>query len=292
MGEMSESKEDSFLSEKVRNIISSYGIREVHVYRSEKESWDIIWRWLWFTRKIWMAQYWKETEKALQPLFPILHSLNVNSILDSSCGLGFKTIMFAKRNYEVEGSDQSAVAIRCAPILAEEQDFKIKFFRSRFDELGRKCMRKYDCVYSDYFDELETYDNLKASAKGVYSVLNEGGKFIFCSPSPKLKKAALKELIEKEWRRRKKFIIKQPFEMNRLRVTHIETLDKTSEGILENHIFIIEKKGVIRAEIASIMNPRIKWTFKDYVNVLEKAGFSKVEFIEREKNEVFIIAMK
>ena len=50
--------------------------------------------------------------------------------------------------------------------------FKIRFFRFRFDELGRKCMCKYDCVYGDYFDELRTYDDLRASAKGVYSVLD------------------------------------------------------------------------------------------------------------------------
>lgn len=289
---MGKGKEDSLPPETVRGIISSYGIRKVYTCRSEEESWDTIWRWLWFTREIWMARYWENTEKALRPLFPLLHSLDVGSILDSSCGLGFKTVMFAKRNYEVEGSDQSAVAIKYASILAEEQGFKIRFFRSRFDELGRKCMRKYDCVYSDYFDELRTHDDLKASARGVCSILNECGKFIFCSPSPELERAALKELIEKEWRRRRKFNIDRPFEMKGLRVIHIEVPNKTVEGILENHVFVIEREGVRWAEIASIMNPRIKWTFKDYMNVLEEVGFSVVESIEKEENEVFIIAVK
>jgi len=289
---LGESKKDSLLPEIVGNILSSYGIKEVYACKNEDESWDTIWKWLWFTREMWMDQYWEEVEEALRPLFPLLRNLNVSSILDSSCGLGFKTIMFAKRNYEVEGSDQSAVAIRYAPILAEERGFKIRFFRSRFDELGGKCMRKYDCVYSDYFDELKTYGDLRASAEGVYSVLNEGGKFVFYGPSPKLERTDLKELIEREWCRRMRFNVHQPFETGELRVIHIEVLNKMSEGILENHIFIIEGKGVMRAEIASIMNPRIKWTLKDYVDVLEKAGFSRVEFIEREKGEGFVIAVK
>ena len=102
---MSGKREDGFLPENVRSIISSYGIREVHICGSEEESWDTIWRWLWFMGEMWIAQCWKKTEKSLQPLFPLLHSLNVTSILDSSCGLGLNTVMFARRNYEVEGSD-------------------------------------------------------------------------------------------------------------------------------------------------------------------------------------------
>ena len=73
---------------------------------------------------------------------------------------------------------------------------------------------------------------------------------------------------------------------------HIEVADKTSEGILENNIYLIEERGVMRAEIAPIMNPRIKWTYSDYVKILSEAGFKKVEHIKREENEIFIIAIK
>ncbi|MGQ9595934.1 MAG: hypothetical protein ACUVUS_00900 [Thermoproteota archaeon] len=48
------------------------------------------------------------------------------------------------------------------------------------------------------------------------------------------------------------------------------------EGILENNIFLIEGRGELRAEIARIMNPRIKWTFKDFNKVLSGTGFSEV----------------
>ena len=43
-----------------------------------------------------------------------------------------------------------------------------------------------------------------------------------------------------------------------------------------------------RAEIAQIMNPRIKWTYKDFVNVnvLKETSYSKIDYIPREEKRV------
>ena len=265
---------------------------KVRICPDEERSWDTIWKWSWITRKVWMREHWEETRAALQPLLSSLPKLRVKSILDCSCGLGFKTVVFAKNGYEVEGSDASATAIKYAPRLAEEEGLKIRFFRSRFEELGKNCKRKYDCVYSDYFDELGAHAALKASAKGVYSVLKKGGKFIFCSFPPDWTKSDLKKQIERVWKRRKQFIVDLLVEQDGLRVTHIEVGNKTSKGILEHHIYLIEEKGKMRAEVASIMNPRVRWTFRDHVEVLKEAGFKKVDGIKREKEEIFIIAIK
>ena len=51
-------------------------------------------------------------------------------------------------------------------------------------------------------------------------------------------------------------------------------------------------KDTLRAEIASIMNPRIKWTFQDYVKVLEEAGFRRIDYAEGKEYEGLIIATK
>lgn len=263
---------------------------EVHICQDEEQSWDTLWKWLWFTREVWISEYWKETKKALSPVFSILPELHVRSILDCSCGLGFKTVMFAKMRYEVEGSDASAIAIKYAPKLAEEQGLRIRFFQSRYEELSKNCNRRYDCVYSDYFDEIGTRRTLRASARGIYSVLKDGGCFIFCGVPPELTKSDLKKLIEQEWRKRNRFEIDPPLEKDGLRVIHIEVDDKTSEGILENHIYLIEEGGLMRVEIASVMNPRIKWTFQDYAEALKEAGFREIESIER--GETLIIAVK
>ncbi len=245
---------------------------KIYVCSDELEAWNIRWKWLWFTRDIWECKYWKEEQNALKPVFSALSKLNVKSILDCSCGLGYKTILFAKTGYEVEGSDASAIAIKHARELAENEGVKIRFFRSRYEELVEKCKRRYDCVWSDNFDEISTYKYLKTAAKNTYSILNFNGKLLFAATMEK----NLKKVIKAEWLKRKRFYVYTPYEKNGKKVTHIEVAEKTSEGILEHNIFLIEDKGIFRAEIASLMNPRIKWRFEDFNKVLKEVGFREV----------------
>jgi SAM-dependent methyltransferase len=227
---------------------------------------------LWFTRDVWESEYWKEEQIALQPVFSILSKLRVESILDCSCGLGYKTVLFAKAGYEVEGSDASAIAIKYAPQLAKDEGVKIRFFPSRYEELNKKCRRKYDCVWSDNFDEISTYKYLKTTARSIYSVLNYDGKFVFLATSEK----DLEKVIEKEWKKRKRFGIDRPYKKDSVEVTRIEVAEKISEGILESNIFLIKERELVRAEITCIINPRIKWGFKDSNKALRKVGFKEV----------------
>ncbi|MBS7632841.1 hypothetical protein KEJ15_04360 [Candidatus Bathyarchaeota archaeon] len=73
---------------------------------------------------------------------------------------------------------------------------------------------------------------------------------------------------------------------------HVEIPEKTQEGILENHIYLIEESGRIRGEIAFTMNSRIKWTFQNFVKVLKEASFRKIESIQRGEEDMLIIAVK
>lgn len=244
---------------------------EIHVATNESEAWDIHWKWLWFTRDAWESKYWKEEQIALKPVLSMLSELRVKSILDCSCGLGYKTILFAKVGYEVEGSDASAVATRYAPQLAKEEGVKIRFFRSRYEELN-KGRRKYDCVWSDNFDEISMYKYLKTAARSIYSVLNPDGKFVFLATFEK----DLGKIIDKVWKKRNRFDIDPPYKKDSVEVTRIEVAEKTSEGILESNIFLIKEGELLRAEITSIMNPRIKWTFKDFDKALREVGFREV----------------
>lgn len=172
----------------------------------------------------------------------------------------------------MEGSDASAIAIKYAPLLAKSEGVKIRFFRSRYEELSEKCRRRYDCVWSDNFDEISTYEYLKTAARSIYSVLNHDGKFVFVAASEK----DLKKMIEKEWKKRKRFDVYPPYKKDSVKVTRIVVAGKTPEGILENNIFLIEQRESLRAEIASITNPRIKWTFKDFNKALREVGFREV----------------
>jgi len=133
---------------------------------------------------------------------------------------------------------------------------------------------------------------LRKAAEGIRSILKENGIFVFCSPAPELTKTELRKLIENEWKRRERFQIDPPVRRNGLKVIHIEVANKMQEGILESHIYLIEENEMLRAEIAQIMNPRIKWTYKDFVNVLKETSYSKIDYIPREEKEGFLIATK
>ena len=242
------------------------------IYSDELKAWDIYWKWRWFTRRMWESEYWGEVRAAVKTVLDIISKFDVKSILDCSCGLGYKTILFAEAGYYVEGSDASREAVKYAPKLAREHGFNIRFFLSRFDELDEKCGRSYDCIWSDYFDEINTYEYLMLSAKAIYSVLKEGGIFMFTAPN----KEELAEIIEKEWKSRRKITIHPPYKKGSIRVIHVEVAEKTSEGILENNIFLIEENDSLRAEIAQIMNPRIKWTYKNFKEILAKIGFKDI----------------
>jgi SAM-dependent methyltransferase len=264
---------------------------KVIVRKSEVASWNTVWKWWWFIKDSWIDKAWEDNKTALKPLFPLLSKWRVKSILDCSCGLGLKSILFANKGYDVEGSDASTNAIKYAPELSKEKGVDIRFFHSRYAKLNKKCKRKYDCVWSDNFDELRSQRLLTTSSKGIYSVLKKGGRFVFYGALPEWTKKDLRDIIEKEWQKRKKFQFNPTFERDTAKVINIENAEKTSEGILENQIFLIEKNGNMRAEIASIMNPRIKWTFNNYVDILKGVGFSKVQCIKRE-GQIFNIAIK
>lgn len=264
---------------------------KVIVRKSEAASWNTVWKWWWFIKDTWIDNAWEDNKIALKPLFPLLSKWKVKSILDCSCGLGLKTILFANKGYNVEGSDASANAIKYAPELSKEKSVDIKFFKSRYSELNKKCKREYDCVWCDNFDELRSQRLLTVSAKGICSVLKKGGRFVFCGALPEWSKEDLRNIIEKEWQKRKKFHFNPIFERDNFKVINIEIAEKTPEGILENQIFLIEKDDNMRAEIASIMNPRIKWTFSNYVHILEGVGFAEVQCIKGD-GQIFNVAIK
>jgi SAM-dependent methyltransferase len=250
----------------------------VSVCSSEESSWNTIWKWEWFSKGTMLRPSWREEEEdGVNALHSHLSRLDVKSILDCSCGLGFKTILLAELGYEVEGSDGSGNAVRYAAEVSKEEGVNIRFFQSRWEELGDKCKRKFDCVFSDAFDWIRTKESLEASAKGIYPVLNEGGLFVFGVPiaGSKNTKKELSKYAENVWRKQQRFEVFRPYEKDGQKLTVVSVYDKVKDGILENRIHLIEEKGMLQAEIA-LMLDLYKWTWTDYTKVLKKAGFRKV----------------
>lgn len=184
---------------------------------SSEDSWDTIWKWEWFSKgKMLRSDFREEMKDEICALHSHLSKLKTKSILDCSCGLGFKTVLLAEIGYEVEGSDASAVAIKYAPQLVKEEGLNIRFFRSRWEELEEKCERKFDCVFSDAFDWISSHEFLLASAKGIYSVLKEGGRFVFGVPiaGSKNTKERLRKFMNEVWKKQGRFEIFTPYEKN------------------------------------------------------------------------------
>jgi len=266
---------------------------DVSVCSDEESSWDTIWKWEWFSKGTMLRSSWREEEKdVIKALHSHLSKLGVKSILDCSCGLGFKTILLAELGYEVEGSDASSNAVRYAAKVAKKDEVNVRFFQSRWEELGAKCKRKFDCVFSDAFDWIRTRESLEASAKGIYSVLDKGGLFVFGVPiaGSKNTKRELSKFAENVWRKQQRFEVFRPYEKDGQKLTIISVYDKVKGGILENRIHLIEENGILRAEIA-LMLDLYKWTWADYTKVLKKAGFRKVYDFE-EKGTSHNVAVK
>jgi len=51
-------------------------------------AWDTIWKWRWFAKPQWQAQFRKQREDTRRALASLLGKLDVRSVLDCSCGLG------------------------------------------------------------------------------------------------------------------------------------------------------------------------------------------------------------
>lgn len=250
---------------------------KISVCPNEETSWDTVWKWEWFSREYWKSIKREEAMNGILALHSHLSKLEVKSILDCSSGLGLKTMLLAQLGYDVEGSDASSVAVQHALQLAKEQGFDIRYFQSYWSDLGDKCKRKFDCVFSDAFDWIRTRESLLASAKGIHSVLCKGGIFVFGVPIAGSGNTCyeLRKFMNEVWRKQGRFEILPPYERSEARLTVVMVYDKVSEGILENRIHLIEERRAMRAEVAFLMD-LYKWVWKDYVKVLKEAGFRKV----------------
>jgi SAM-dependent methyltransferase len=253
----------------------------VNIRSNEEESWDTFWNWKWFKKDVWKSNFRNEEDiiENRRVFATLLSELNVKSVLDCACGMGRKTIVLAEMGYEVDGCDSSAVAVECARQLTNEEGLKIKFFQSRWEELGKRCSRKYDCAFNDAFNWITSRKALLESAKGIHSVLKDNGKFIFFGSHQWANDVDKEKIIEEEWNNIQRFDFEPVYEKDRTRLAELCVYDRTSDGILANNVFMIEESGETRVEVTSTPHFYHKWNWNDYVDVLKEAGFSDIHSI-------------
>lgn len=247
--------------------------------RTGARAWDTIWKWTWFTREQWQGQFRKHKEGSRRALASVLAKLGVRSVLDCSCGLGFKTILLAEMGYDVEGCDGSALAVRRAAELARSEGLDIRFFRARWERLGEARGRTYDCVCNDAFAWITTRRALAASAKGIFDALKPGGTFIFQGAHQWSRAGDEQRLIEESLRRDGRFEVLPPYEKDGIRLTTLITREKRPDGVLGNRIHVIDDHGTVRVEIASVLDACI-WTWRDYTETLKAAGFRQIHSVK------------
>jgi len=238
-------------------------------------AWDASWKWIWFTKDAWQPEFRKRKEGTRRALSSLLPKLQVRSVLDCSCGLGWKTILLAEMGFEVEGSDACAFAVKRAAELAKEEGLDIRFFRSRWERLGQTSRRKYDCVYNDAFAWITSRRSLQASAKGICATLRRGGTFIFVGAHQWSGDDDKSRLIEEQFEAQGPFEVLPVHERGGIKLTTVMTREKTPDGILESRIHVIDDHGSVRVEEARVLDV-CKWTWSDYVNTFREAGFRQL----------------
>lgn len=237
-------------------------------------AWETIWKWRWFTKGQWQGEFRKQKEGTRRALRSLLARLKVRSVLDCSCGLGLKTILLAEMGYDVEGCDASAVAVRHAAELAAEEGLDIRFFRARWEALGQTCGRKYDCVYNDAFAWITTRRALVASARGICSALQRGGKFIFQGAHQWSGDGDRERIIRECFEAEGPFEVLPTHESGGVKLTTLVSREMTPEGVLGSRIHVIDDRGEVRVEVARVLDA-CKWTWADYVETFGKAGFRR-----------------
>jgi len=255
---------------------------QVRVYTGLK-AWDVIWKWSWF------AGLASPSGEAKRVLHPVLSQLGVNTLLDCSCGLGNKTQALAELGYQVEGSDGSRAAIKYATALATDRGQDLRFFRSSWEKLGDTAGRKYDCVLNDSIEWCPTRAALRSSVQGIHSVLHRGGTFLFqgSNQTSRDTDAESAEEIKKEGR----FQTLPVHERDGMKLTVLISRERIPDGILGNRIHIVEEADSVRVEVASVPDIR-RWTWPDYVDVLDDAGFRDVRTLRSSGTDSLNVATK
>ena len=246
----------------------------VSIFTGEK-AWEVLWKCTWFERARWKPFFRQMKAGTRCGLSLLLPKLGVRSILDCSCGVGWKTIILAEMGYQVEGSDGCGFAVRCASQLAREEGLHLKFFDARWEDLGKMRPERYDCVYNDAFAWVPTRRALAASAMGIRSALKDGGSFIFVGAHQWSRKVSRERLIDRMLNQMGRFQLLQPFNRGGTKMTLLKLRERDGEGIADNHVFLIEERGWARVEVAKIMD-LCTWSWQDYVDVLSRSGFRKI----------------
>jgi ubiquinone/menaquinone biosynthesis C-methylase UbiE len=182
-------------------------------------------------------------------------------ILDVACGTGTMLIKLAKKGYNCTGIDFSEEMLKIARKKAGSASLKIKFIRQDMKNL--KVKRKIPivtCMY-DSINYLLEKKEIKSFLRGVYSLLDNGGIFVFDMNT----EYALKNIWDN------KTTYSDIPKMTLISKSNYDAKKKTA--YLRLTIFALINKNY---EKISEIHKEKAYTLKDMRNMLKKEGFKHI----------------
>jgi len=246
---------------------------------SHEDSWDAIWHSQWFTRDEWLPTF-RSREDFAHLRAVAAHTMprgEVRRVLDCTSGMGTKSIVLAELGYEVEGTDASREGVRIARLLASAEGHEIPFRVRRWCELDGG---PYDAVYSDAFDLAPDRDALRGAARGIRSVLRDGGIYVFPGAHQWFTEAERADVLERDWRELDHISMESPMERDGVRLTRVYVHDRVDEGITVTEVALWEEASRMRAAIAKDWVRCLRWSFADFAAALREAGFRDVDSVK------------
>ncbi len=238
-------------------------------------------RWQWFQRAQWLGSFreWKRgSPLAFGRVIDEITDENGGAVLDSSCGLGLKTIVMKELGLDVSGSDGCGFAVEKARELAAAEGLDIEYFVSCWEELPVRTDRRFDGIFNDALSWIATREEFTASLRGFLGALRAGGALVFFgagegSPSDP---ESRRRFFEDYWLEKPRFSLEWSHAEAGTRCTSICVREKGDMYVDEHRLFLVEEGGVQRLETATIRQPAY-WHWEALQEMFRDAGFSRLQ---------------
>lgn len=217
------------------------------------DSWETFYRWEWFHREDWLPGFRERKRHSPAAFKQTMDGLGGSFVLDSSCGLGLKTLVLRDLGLRVSGSDECGFAVQKARELAKAARQEIVFFGSPWAELPERTSHRFDGVFNDALSWIVTRGEFEAALRGLCGVLRPGGVLVFMGAPQNSPCDAESErlLLEREWQRRPRLSIEWQYARGSVSCTSILAREKGESYVDEHHLYLIEEGGVRRLETAT-----------------------------------------
>ena len=252
---------------------------------NDAQDWDVIWRWQWFRRALWMPHFRDAAHPEGRPARScilwqwILNQYGATRVLDANAGLGQRAVLLAECGLDMVGSDSSPMGISCARELAGYCEARVEFVQSHWADLGQKYPEEFDAIIHDAINWCQNEKEMQVAIAGLAGALKPGGVIIFTGADEWSHPEEREKNLERLWSATPRYQIRGEYQRDGLDLKMLVARDLVDFGVVENYLFLIKQGEELRLETAAICNS-LKWTWNDFKKVFHTAGFSNIESVK------------